>query len=137
MSNTDVLAMHRVVIGEAANNPRIAQLFYEAGPERFKTAFIALVAALNERGELHVPDTLTACDQFFHMLKGDYHERLLLNLKPKPTQEEIAAYARACVGVFLRAWGVKSEAGGGGLAVHPSPFPACAARVSSKGKFCY
>ncbi len=45
MSNADVLAMHRVVIGEAANNPRIAQLFYEAGPERFKTAFIALLAA--------------------------------------------------------------------------------------------
>ena len=71
MSNTDVLAMHRVVIGEAANNPRIAQLFYEAGPERFKTGFIALLHRFNEHRELHTPDALVACDQFFHMLKGD------------------------------------------------------------------
>lgn len=108
MSNADVLAMHRVVIGEAVNNPRIAQLFYEAGPERFKSAFIALLEALNERGELETPDPLVACDQFFHMLKGEYHERLLLNLKPKPAREQISAYARVCVATFLRAFAPRS-----------------------------
>ncbi len=60
----------RVVIGEAANNPRIARLIYEAGPERFTQAFIALLHWFDERGELHTPDPLVACDQFFHMLKG-------------------------------------------------------------------
>jgi TetR/AcrR family transcriptional repressor of mexJK operon len=113
MAHPDVIAMHRVVTSEAARNPRIAQLLYEAGPERYKSAFVALLQNFHNRGQLQVPDPELACEQFFHMLKGEYHQRLLLNLKPKATREERLNYARACVGVFLRAYGGNTEGGSG------------------------
>ena len=113
ITHPDVIAMHRVVTSEAARNPRIAQLLYEAGPERYKSALAALLQNFHNRGELQVPDPDLACEQFFHMLKGEYHQRLLLNLKPKATREERRNYARACVGVFLRAYGGNTEGGSG------------------------
>jgi TetR/AcrR family transcriptional repressor of mexJK operon len=91
------------------NNPRIAELLYEAGPERHKAAFGALLTTFDERGQLDVPDPALACEQFFHMLKGEYHQRLLLNLKPKPTREARLAYARACVQTFLRAFAPRDQ----------------------------
>ena len=104
MAHPDVIAMHRVVTSEAVNNPRIAQLLYEAGPERYTSAFHALMQYFHDRGQLRVPDPGVACEQFFHMLKGEYHQRLLLNLKPKVTRNARRAYARACVQTFLRAF---------------------------------
>jgi TetR/AcrR family transcriptional repressor of mexJK operon len=109
MAHPDVIAMHRLVTSEAANNPRIAKLLYEAGPERYKSAFGALLKTFHERGELRVPGPDVAGEQFFHMLKDEYHQRLLLNLKPKVTRATRLHYARACAQTFLRAFRPPTE----------------------------
>ena len=42
MFDPDVVAMHRVVMGEAASQPRIASLFFDSGPKQTKAAVYAL-----------------------------------------------------------------------------------------------
>ncbi|HET9701368.1 MAG TPA: TetR/AcrR family transcriptional regulator [Burkholderiales bacterium] len=100
----EVLAMHRVVTGESANSPKVAQLMYEAGPEPAMAAFAELLAAYDRKGLLAVREPARAADHFFSMLKGDLHSRALLNIGRPPAEAELKRHLDDCVEVFLRAY---------------------------------
>lgn len=100
----EVLAMHRVVAGEAAKNPKIAQLLYEAGPKPVLAGFVELLRAYVKKGLLEVREPERAADHFFSMLKGDLHFRMMLNIAKPPADAEVRRHADDCVEVFLRAY---------------------------------
>jgi TetR/AcrR family transcriptional repressor of mexJK operon len=101
----EVLAMYRVVIGESAKNPKVAGLLHEAGPQREFDAFVELLHAYVKKGLLDVVEPERAADHFFHMLKGELHMRLLMNIAPPPSPAEVERHVDDCVEVFLRAYG--------------------------------
>lgn len=103
----EVLAMHRLVTGESANSPKIAQLMYEAGPQPVMAAFAELLSAYDARGLLQVREPERAADHFFHMLKGDLHGRALLNIGKAPAEAEVKRHIEDCVEVFLRAYATR------------------------------
>ena len=99
------LAIHRVVVAESVRFPELGQAFYENGPEVFRRAFGAWLAAQAAAGRLAVADPTMAADQFVGMLRtpGTFL-RASLGLPPPPTDAEIDATVAAAVRTFLRAY---------------------------------
>jgi TetR/AcrR family transcriptional repressor of mexJK operon len=101
----EVLRFHRVMVAEAARRPRIAELFFAAGPERhsaFLADFLRRAAAL---GHYDVPDPELATEHLQSLLKGMIHFRATLSLRPRPSAREAAAHVERVADVFLRAYG--------------------------------
>jgi TetR/AcrR family transcriptional repressor of mexJK operon len=117
----EAIDMHRVILAEAIEKPKISELFYEAGPGPVRKAFSTYLDALTQRGQLAVDNSERATNHFLQMLKGDLHFRCLLNLS-RPTEEELKAHVEDVVAVFLRAYAVIWEdAHPSRRAAHSSP----------------
>jgi TetR/AcrR family transcriptional repressor of mexJK operon len=93
LTDEHVISMHNVVIGEAQQNPQIAELFYDAGPVHSIELIQQLLqnhpSSLMERNEAQE----TAVD-FFNLLKGNYHMRSLLHLPYELSQDDIQKLAQ-------------------------------------------
>ena len=105
----EVVAMFRVVVGEAAAHPRISRLFYESGP----AATIANLSAFLERqvelGRLRIDDPIDAATQFMVLAKGELHMRLMMNLAPAVDAERLEQHVRRVVDQFLLLYGLPTE----------------------------
>lgn len=99
------LAATRLVIAEVQTHPKLAKRFYEGGTQRMIAMLSQLLARLNNRGILSIPDTASAASYFFAMLKGRYHLRMLLAIKPLPTVKERQAHVRETVRIFMKLYG--------------------------------
>jgi TetR/AcrR family transcriptional repressor of mexJK operon len=107
LTTPEVIAMHRVVIGDAGKNPKVARLMYEAGPQRVLEDLAELLTAWRERGLVQMQDVRSAADHFLFMLRGDMQFRVLLNIRPRPTEAEMQRHVDDCVDTFLRAFGAR------------------------------
>lgn len=104
----EVVAMHRVVMGEAASHPRIASLFFESGPGATKQAVSLLLQRLVDRGELRAHDTLYASWQLLNMAFGHFHIQLQFNLIDHVPERELDEHLRRVVDDFLILYGCAS-----------------------------
>lgn len=110
IASPEAIAGHRVLCSPQLANTHLPQLFWDSGPRRVQDRFATLLAARAAAGELDVPDAALASSQFFTLLKGEPHARMVFgcgcagepHLAP-------AAHVTACVDMFLRAYGVRGE----------------------------
>ena len=125
----DVVAMYRVVMAEAVNHPRIAELFFESGPAATKAAVAALLAGLVSRGELRPHDADYASWQLFNLCFGNIHIRLLFGLLREVPPGELEAQLTRAVDDFLVLYGphdalqdapIATDGGGEGMPGFPS-----------------
>lgn len=100
----EALAIHQVISSESERHPKIARLFFEAGPQRMKDAMAEYLGGLCKRGELKIEKIDRAVDHFFSMLKGETHMKVTMNLRPRPTATEVREHAEDCIEVFLKAY---------------------------------
>jgi TetR/AcrR family transcriptional repressor of mexJK operon len=104
----EMLNLHRLMVSQAAQQPKISRLYYEAGPEQFKETLAELLAVIAKRDgyffgdDLHHTATLFCC-----CVKGDMHYRAVLNLQSRFTLAEMEAHASEIVGLFLRTHGAR------------------------------
>lgn len=107
----DVVAMHRVVMGEAASQPRIAALFFDSGPRQTRTAVLSFLARQVARGRLRIADDrlLYAAIQLLSMAIGMYQLQLLLGLSDVVDDRELVPHLEQVVDDFLTLYGVQSE----------------------------
>lgn len=96
------LAMYKVVTGESARMPEMAEAFYAAGPAAAKRAIVGALADLDRRRALRVDDPEIASELFVGMLKGDLHLRHLLGLPDGGRERE--QVVEAVVRVMMRAY---------------------------------
>lgn len=101
-----VLALHRLVIGEASRFPELGALFHERGPGRGKAKLAAWLAGAMDDGNVRRGDPARAATQFAHMCQAGVYQACLLGLKPGATADEIAGDIEAAVDTFVRAWAV-------------------------------
>lgn len=98
----DALQLHRVMV--AQGNPRLAQLFYAAGPRRSLAALEHLLRHADAAGVLRVPDPPRSAEHFLCLLKGLHHMRMLIGCDgqalPPPEAER---HLRSVVELFVRA----------------------------------
>jgi TetR/AcrR family transcriptional repressor of mexJK operon len=79
LQDPDVIAMYTVVIGEAKNNPHVAELFYNAGPLQ-SVETVARIIRDSKPGQLSDLQAKAIATDFFNLIKGDFHMRSMLHL---------------------------------------------------------
>jgi len=99
--------IHRVVVSEAVKFPELARIFYDAGPARATGTMAAWLERQSKLGRLTVPDAQFAADQFFALCQTRIGLQCRLNLRPTPSEAEIARLVEAAVVMFLQFYGVQ------------------------------
>ncbi len=102
ITSKEGLATTRLVMSEANRKPKLAELFYKTGPQQMNRILTNFLKSQNKNGFLRIANTESAASYFFSMLKGRYHLRMALKVKPLPTKKELEEHTRETVRVFLK-----------------------------------
>ncbi len=105
ITSKDVLAATRLVIAEVYQHHHLAERYYEAGTQNLILLLSNFLEQQNKRGQLHIPDTLSAASYFIAILKGRYYLRMILAIKPIPPKEDKEAHVKETVQIFMRIYG--------------------------------
>jgi len=100
----DVIAMNRIIIGEVARFPGLADVFWRAGPERVRVQLEGFLRRAAEAGTLDIADARLAAGQFASLVRGEIHLQHLLGLG-SADPKAFAAAATGAVATFLKAFG--------------------------------
>jgi len=104
ITSEEALAVHRTIVANALQSPKLAQLFWEAGPKRTQEGFEAFLRDEVKAGKLEITETHRAASQFFCLLKGECHARMEFGCGEPLTAREIDEHLNATVDMFLRAY---------------------------------
>ena len=99
--NSRVLALRRLMIGEAHRFPRLAADYYERGPARVLTALAEVFDRLADRGLLTVPDPAVAAEHFAFLVLGRPLDHGMFHIDANPAPAELDASADRAVTLFL------------------------------------
>ncbi|MCG8394499.1 MAG: TetR/AcrR family transcriptional regulator [Pseudomonadales bacterium] len=97
--------LQRLLNSQAAVDPDMSRLFFEAGPQRTLNAMEHLVREANQAGLLDAPDPKQAAENFFSLLQGCQHMKTLIGYRQPMTASEAQPHAEQVVDMFLRAYG--------------------------------
>lgn len=103
ITSEEALAIHRVVTTQPPP-AKLGQLFWEAGPRRVQEAFEIFLRDEIAAGQLQIEDVHRAASQFFCLLKGELHARLLCGCSNGFAADEVEAHLQATIDMFLRAY---------------------------------
>ncbi|KQS02417.1 TetR family transcriptional regulator [Sphingomonas sp. Leaf357] len=99
-----IIALHRVVTGEAQRFPELGALFYERGPRRGKERLAAFIADAMAEGRLRQGDPMVAAWQFSALCQSGCFQEILLAIQNVASEERIAKDIDAAIDTFMRAW---------------------------------
>lgn len=106
ITSDESIALHRLLTAGTGSSTKLAQMFWEAGPQTLQAGLAGFLNGEVERGRLHIDDVTRAASQFFCLLKGELHARLLCGCCVAATSEaDIDAHLEATVDLFMRAYG--------------------------------
>ena len=105
ITSDEAIAIHRIMSSPAVCDSNLPKLFWDAGPRRTCDALAAFLHAEDEAGELCVPDPALAASQFFCLLKGEHHARMICGCREPVAAADIDRHVEATVDLFLRAYG--------------------------------
>ena len=100
----EAIGMQRVMGALVNTSSRLPQMFWEAGPQRLHDGFAEFLRARISAGQLEIPDVDRASSQFFCLLKGELHARLVCGCPGNFGEDEVAEHINATVDLFLRAY---------------------------------
>lgn len=104
ITSEEAIAVHRTMMTDATD-PHVRELFWASGPQRIKDAFADFLRSEVGKGDLRIDDIPRAASQFFSLIKGEVHMRLLCGLCCGAGPDDAASHIRATVELFLRAYG--------------------------------
>jgi TetR/AcrR family transcriptional repressor of mexJK operon len=107
ISSDEAISTQRMMMALGQADDPLRKLFWEAGPQRTHDAFAAFLQSRVEAGELEVADVPRAAEQFFSLIKGEMHGRMICGLCAKPQRGDVATHIEAAVDMFLRAYAVR------------------------------
>lgn len=106
ITSPEAIAGHRMLCTPQLAGTPLAQLFWEAGPQRVHLSFGALLARRIEAGELAIdndPESIhRAAAQFFALLKGEPHAMLVFGCSNKSCEQTLQEHLESAVDMFLR-----------------------------------
>ncbi len=99
----DARNIERLLMAEANKNKNLILTFYKTGPARVKGMIAGHLERLHKKKKLYVPDPVYSTHVFGALIKGsDICFRLMMNIPPKPTKEEIQKYCQQAVHSFIK-----------------------------------
>jgi TetR/AcrR family transcriptional repressor of mexJK operon len=109
MMDERAIALHRVMVSQAGQDRRLAEIFFSAGPRAALQEMEAFLTAANAEGSLRVDSPAKDAEHFFSLLKGVRHMRVLVGLSAPPPAAEREAHVAEIVTMFLRAYAPRSD----------------------------
>jgi len=103
-----VIALRRLLIGEAKAFPQLADAYFHRAPGRVLVALAAGFEHLGRMGLLRARDPRRAAEQFAYLVAGEPLDRAML-VGGAPTEEQVAACAREGVETFLARYAAGSR----------------------------
>lgn len=101
----EAIRLKRLLCAQAEANPRLSELFYEAGPQAIKDSLERYLNSQVAAGKLQIDDVPTACRQLVYMVQGERVMRQLMNVPGGPDHDQHERYVDQCVDLFLSAYG--------------------------------
>lgn len=101
----EVIALRRLLIGEAREFPTLAATYFARAPGQVLAALAREFARLDRAGLLRVTDPRRAAAQFAYLVVGELLDRAML-VGTMPRQARVVACAREGVETFLARYGV-------------------------------
>jgi TetR/AcrR family transcriptional regulator, mexJK operon transcriptional repressor len=105
ITSPEGLGATRLVIGESANHPELAELYYTRGTKQIVQLLTEFIATHKKRKVIVVKDPESAASYFLALLKGQYYVRMMLRVKPVPTKKQKDAHVREVVRMFMHLYG--------------------------------
>ncbi|MED5387576.1 MAG: TetR/AcrR family transcriptional regulator [Pseudomonadota bacterium] len=97
--------LQRLMNSQATQDPEMSRLFFEAGPQRTLNAMETLIRSANHAGLLAADDPKQASENFFALLQGCQHMRVLIGYAEPMSASDAQPHAEQAVELFLRAYG--------------------------------
>lgn len=104
VNSEESVAMMRLVMTQSVQNPQMAKLFYDAGPQRTLLAMEHLLEQANAIGQLRVEHPQRAAEHFFSLIKGGCNFRRLIGCCEPPSSLAADEHVQEVVKLFLRAY---------------------------------
>ncbi len=106
----EAVAGHRLLCSPQMVEKRLAGLFWEAGPGRVQKEFSRFLQRRIAAGDLEIDDIPRASAQFFALVRGELHMRMVFDCHHDPDlgrEEQENAHLEASVDMFLRAYATR------------------------------
>jgi TetR/AcrR family transcriptional regulator, mexJK operon transcriptional repressor len=100
----DTVKLVRVLHAEANRFPQLANIFERAGPSLAMKAVAAEFEKHMVSGYLRKANAELAAEQFIQLSLGELTRRVLMGLRPAPSNAEISERITSGIDVFLRAY---------------------------------
>lgn len=98
----EVVALHRLCVGEALRFPSISRRYFEQGPEMAHKALAAFLQERADAGEINCPDCDLAAWHYASLVIATTRTRLLFRVDEVPQWQEIDRLVESAVELFLR-----------------------------------
>ena len=99
--SSEAVALQRIIVAMARQEPKLACMFYEAGAQHMLKEMTKLLMRASLAGRLRVADAQTSAKRFFCLLKGDDYFRVLIGLCAPLQGEHAEAHVREVVSMFM------------------------------------
>ncbi|PUA45525.1 TetR family transcriptional regulator [Pseudomonas protegens] len=104
INSDESVNLHRLIMALGNQDPKLSQMFIEAGPERVLQGMERLLRRINELGTLHIDKPRNAAEHFFCMLKGGANFRLLYGCGEPLRGDAAEEHVQEVVALFIRAY---------------------------------
>jgi TetR/AcrR family transcriptional repressor of mexJK operon len=104
INSDESIELHRVLISHGAQDGKLSQMFFDAGPQRLINEMEQLLIKANAAGLLSIAKPLCAADQFFSLVKGGCNFLLLIGCAKPQTASETDTHICDAVELFVRAY---------------------------------
>ncbi|NDL65823.1 TetR family transcriptional regulator [Enterobacteriales bacterium SAP-6] len=103
VTQPNIVALNRLIIGEAGRFPELVRLFYGLGPKKTLSHIGKVMSALMDRKLIHQSDVRTLSLHFKTLCEAGIVERVLWGLDPMPVEAAVLeASVAAATQVFIR-----------------------------------
>jgi TetR/AcrR family transcriptional repressor of mexJK operon len=108
LMSDDAINLYRMIMAEAAQNPAVARMFYNAGPVRVKKMVDTIFADFKAKGHFKDVDIEAARHTLLSLFTGsEIYMKRLLNIGPIPSHREREQFTKKTADIFLHMYGHK------------------------------
>jgi TetR/AcrR family transcriptional repressor of mexJK operon len=106
INSPESIELHRLMVTLGTQDPKLSQIFFEAGPQRILLETERLLSRLEKTGQLRFDSPKTAAEHFLSLIKGACNFRLLVGCGELPDDATAEAHVQEVVGLFMRGYGM-------------------------------
>ncbi|RJG10189.1 TetR/AcrR family transcriptional regulator [Pseudomonas cavernicola] len=104
INSRESIELHRLMVTLGSQDPKLSQIFFDAGPQRILNEMERLLSKADKAGKLCIAKPKHAAEHFFCLIKGGANFRLLIGCCGPQEGEEAEQHVQEVVELFMRAY---------------------------------